>query len=124
MNSVTELSELSLVLGGSFYGKKAVPSVVNYDQVDIDLTIKAPVETGHRIYLVGLQLVPASNYNLILKSGGTVVQELQMVGNSGIIEPFDPSNPKILVNSEANEALLVQCDVVLPKFTLYFVSDF
>lgn len=119
-NSVTKKSPLKIRLGGSFSGYYATPVLINYDTTGSDLQISK--SSGQSVFLVGLEGVKGSAYNLIFKSNSTQLVKYELAANSARVESFCPSNPRIICNSEPGEALNLNCDTTLPPLLAYIVE--
>lgn len=116
-NSATKKTPLSLQNAGSFYGYQVIPILINYDTPGNDLTIDQA--TGKIIYLSGWEMVSGIAANVTLKSGITIINTMQFASNSGQGEPYCPTNPAIICNTEASEALVINANQALPPFHMY-----
>ncbi len=115
-NTVTPLTPITLQNAGSFFGVPITPYQVHHDtpgQVQID------IETGKRIYLVGWEMVIPNDATCTVKSGSTVLTALEFGSNSGMGEPFCPSNPAIIAVTEQSAALNLDGDIALGDFLVF-----
>lgn len=112
-NTATQMTPL----GVNFYGQAIIPVRINYDTINQDLQIA--LFAGKSVFLVGMELVKGAAYNPIFKTGSVPLIKYELAANSGRVEPFCPSRPRIICNTEPGEALNLTCDVALPPFLLY-----
>lgn len=117
-NTATPRAALSLQNAGSFYGYQVIPILINYDTAFADLEIR-PATPGKIIYLVGWEMVSSLATNFTLKSDSTIINTMQFAANSGQGEPFCPTNPAIICNTEPSEALILNSSQALPPFHVY-----
>jgi hypothetical protein len=118
-NLATLKTPIQLKSDARFYAEQAIPVLIKYDTPGQVLSVMG--QANRSIYLVGLECVNGSDYQLSFHSGSTLIQTYPLTANSGRVEPLCPTSLRILCSTEPGEALGISATVALPTFTLFVV---